>query len=208
MKGKVPVVILEGVWWSVREVPLVLPYFEALARTFPDIDLSHRTFRSVEDVEYYVSKLPKNGGAMLYFACHGSNLHLAPTDDSLISPPELVDALGKAKDGAISFIHFGCCEMVDPQKRRESHEKYLNACGAKWASGYTKEVEWLKSTLLDLAFVAEVFVPYRKGEGYLKKKADWFFINYEQLARELCFSALSKVSEGPKLFPERLRQND
>ncbi len=146
---------------------------------------------------------------MLYFACHGEALHLMPAGRrDKIDQVELLDALGKAKEGAISFVHFGCCEMIDPDLRRVTHQKILDATGAKWASGYTTSVDWLQSTLLDLALVTEVFVPYcASPDGRItkpKKTAQAFVDSYEQLARALGFSALSQFTAGTKLFPERL----
>ncbi|MHB1423243.1 MAG: hypothetical protein ACYC3I_08625 [Gemmataceae bacterium] len=147
---------------------------------------------------------------MLYFASHGEGLHLKPAGErAKINQSELLDALGKAKEGAVSFVHFGCCEMIDPNARRETHQKILDASGARWSSGYTTSVNWLQSMFLDLALVTEVFVPQCASEDgrvtRLKKRASDFVRSYEQLARELGFSALSKVTGGAVLFPERLR---
>jgi hypothetical protein len=207
--SKARVVVLEGTWWSNHEVPLVLPYFNALSISHREIDLSHRTIRSAEDIAYYVSKISKNSKAMLYFACHGEEMQLKPSgENSKISQQELIEALTNAKEGAISFVHFGCCEMVEPRSRRASFEKIMEVTGAKWVSGYTEEVDWLTSTLLDLALVKEVFVPYYVASdgraASLKRKAKNFVSAYEQLARALGFSALSKVTGGTKLFPNRL----
>lgn len=208
---KAPVIILEGSWWSNHEVPLVLPYFNALAISHCEIELSHRTIRNAEDIAYYVSRISKNAGAMLYFACHGSQLNLVPADArTSISQGELLEALGQAKEGAISFVHFGCCEMVAPDNRRKTHQNLLDACGAKWASGYTKKIDWLQSMFLDLALVSELYVPdHKTSDGRtapLKRQTDNFIRMYEQLARELGFSALAKVSAGNLLFPERLQR--
>lgn len=207
--SKAPIYILEGTWWSHHEVPLVLPYFHALAISHRSIDLSHRTIRCLEDIEYYVSKISKNAGAFLYFACHGDHNCLVPADSrSKIPQDALLKALAKAQPGAVSFVHFGCCEMVD-KKRRLSHEYILKACGAKWASGYTKAVDWLRSTVFDLALVSEIFVPHCKYDGKsfkLKNEAGNFVKLYEQAARELGFSALAQVSSGPMLIPKRLNQ--
>ncbi len=208
--SKARVVVLEGTWWSNHEVPLVLPYFHALSISHREIDLCHRTIRSVEDIAYYVGRISKNAGAMLYFACHGEGLHLKPAGErDKINQAELLEALGQAKEGALAFVHFGCCEMIAQQARRETHQSILDASGAKWSSGYTKDVDWLQSMFLDLALVTEVFVPQcASTDGrvtQLKKRATDFVRSYEQLARELGFSALSKVTGGAALFPERLR---
>ena len=209
--SKAPIVILEGQWWRGHEVPLVLPYFHALSISHRNIDVSHKTIRSVEDIAYYVSKISKNSGSMLYFACHGEDLHLEPAGQHAKIPQEkLLQALGEAKEGAISFVHFGCCEMVDPKARRKSHQAVLDASGAKWASGYTKSVDWLQSTFLDLALVSELFAMQHAQEdgrvARLKSKAGAFVNTYSSLSRSLGFSALSSVTGGTKLFPGRLRE--
>ncbi len=206
--SKAPLVVLEGLWWSKHEVPLVLPYFQALATSHKNIELSHRTFRSAADIKHYVSNIPKNAGAFLYFACHGHQLHLCPESKVSISTDEIIDALGFAKYGAVSFVHFGCCEMVDSRNRRGHHEQIMNACDARWVSGYTKEVGWLQPIFIELALVTEIYVPLRKQDGRsfkLKNQAENFFNMYEQTARQLGLSALTTVSGGEMLLPERLR---
>lgn len=192
-------------------MPMLLPYFNALATSQADIELSHRTIRCVDDIRYYVSKIPKNAGALLYFACHGEDQRLFPVADKKgIDPEALVGALSQAKEGAVSFVHFGCCEIVDAAQRRACHQPIMEATNARWVSGYTTEVDWLQSTFLDLALVAEVYVPdYQARDGRtapLKRSADQFVNNYEQLARSLGFSALSRVTKGELLFPPRLHQ--
>lgn len=208
--GKAPVIILEGSWWSDHEVPMVLPYFNALATSHQEIDLGYRTIRNAEDIKYYVSRISKNARAMLYFACHGSNLTLYPSEGCAVEMDELIAALTCAKRGAVSFVHFGCCEMVDPNNRRRSHKKILDCCRAKWVSGYTTSVDWLQSMFLDLALVYEVFVPTHHNvlsvQRVIKRNAESFVKTYEQLARALGFSALSNVSGRQLLFPKRLHQ--
>ncbi len=153
--------VLEGTWWSNREVPQVLPYFQALENSGNRINLSHRTIRNIEDINYWVSKIRKNEKAFLYFACHGENQMLVPSDNP-ISSDKLHRALRQAKEGAIEFIHFGCCEMISPNERRRSLEAYLSVSGAKWVSGYSKAIDWLPSMLLDLALIADLAIPYHE----------------------------------------------
>lgn len=209
---KAKLIILEGAWEETHESPKILPFFVALANTNTDIELKHRTFRNTDDIRHYVSSIPKGAKAMLYFACHGADRELAPEHKGpRITEIELLEALKSSNEGAISFIHFGCCEMVSEAKRRKWHENILEASGARWCSGYTKSVDWLASTLLDMALVSEVFVPSNLAadgrSAPLKRKADAFIHNYEQLARSMGFSALTNVSAGPLLFPMRLHAN-
>ncbi|MBE7515127.1 MAG: hypothetical protein HS105_00735 [Chloracidobacterium sp.] len=206
---KARIVILEGTWWNTHEVPLVLPYFHALEISHREIDISHRTFRNADDVSYYVSRIPKNSGVFLYFACHGVDSELKPAGErSRISWEALQEVLSSAKDGAISFIHFGCCEMVRSGARRETLEPLLDISGAKWVSGYTNEIGWLESMLLDLALVSQVFVPFSWASdgrtAQLKRRATKFVENYEHLARQLGFSALCRLTNKDLLIPSRL----
>ena len=201
--------MLEGTWWSNREVPQVLPYFEALANSGNRINLSHRTFRNVKDIGYWVSKIKKNEKAFLYFACHGENQMLIPADGrSPIKNDQLLYALDCAKSGAIEFLHFGCCEMISRNNRRKSLENYLQATNAKWVSGYSESVDWLQSTLLDLALIADLAVPYhedgKKKNVKMSFRGRKYLNNYEQLVRRLGFSGAYNNGVGTiELFPRR-----
>jgi hypothetical protein len=210
-RKKARILILEGTWWKAHEVPQMLPYFQALAVTHQDeIEILHRTFRSADDIAYYVSQIPKDDGVMLYLACHGSDGVLEPTDTSSIPLADVARALEQAaKPGAIDFVHFGSCEMVALGRRRESHAEIMKACGATWVSGYTKAVDWLPSTFLDLMLATSIFAPqYGEKDGRSKRinhNANHFFGMYDQTARQLGFSALSVDSSGERLYPPALR---
>jgi hypothetical protein len=202
--------ILEGSWWKAHELPQVLPYFQALAATQGTISLAHRTIRSIDDIAYWVKKIPKNGRSFLYFACHGEGLDLLPGGRrSRVSRDALLDVLSEAKVGAIAFLHFGCCEMVDPRHRRRSLQDLADASGAYWVSGYTSSVDWLRSMFLDLALLAEVYLTFAKTGNRrgpkLQSHVQRFIRDYEQLARALGFSGLSRgVVAKDNLFPQRL----
>ncbi len=201
--------ILEGVWWQNREAPHVLPYFEALQRSHGPLALAHKSFRSAEDIEFWVKRISKNASVFLYFACHGSNLDLQPVDGrSSIHREDLLAALKCAKPGAIAFLHFGCCEMVDASNRRATLNELAEACGARWVSGYTESVDWLQSTLIDLAVVGDLYIPYhRMKRPQIRPRAKKFVTRYEQLARELGFSGLATDSAGTGwLVPQRLHK--
>lgn len=203
--------VLEGTWWSNREVPQVLPYFTALANSADRINLSYRTFRNIEDVEHWVSRIGKNERAFLYFACHGEDQQLIPADGrSPISNSSLLEALDNSKKGAIEFLHFSCCEMISRDNRRESLQNYLEASKGKWVSGYRKSPDWLQSMLLDLALVADLAVPYHndgKAKGVkLSFRGRRFLKDYRQPVESLGFSgAYSNRAGNIELFPRRHR---
>lgn len=210
MKGKC--VILEGSWWRTHEAPQVLPYMQALAASNGGFDIGHHTLRCADDVKFWIKKIPKDARALVYFACHGEGQDLLPVGErSRVTRAELIDALACAKRGAVSFLHFGCCEIVDRKRRRKSLSELAQACDAYWVSGYTESVDWLRSTMLDIALVAEMYVGFaraglRKGPK-LQGQAKRFLADYNELARRLGFSGLSYLGQGRnyRLFPARLR---
>lgn len=203
--------ILEGSWWKPQELPQVLPYFQALTATRPEIGLTHRTIRSLDDIRFWVKKVPKNSRSFLYFACHGQDLDLLPDRNkrNRVHRGDLLEVLGEAKPNAIAFLHFGCCEMVDPQRRGASLRELARAANAHWVSGYIEEVDWFRSMFLDLALLAEVYLPFAmagSGPGpKLKHHVTRFMGDYSQLAKRLGFSGLARGIVGQNnLFPKRL----
>lgn len=203
---RAPVFVLEGAWDNPHEAPQILPYFTAYAQSHRYIDLQHRTFRCVEDIEYYVKKVPKQERAFFYFACHGNEGNLIPSDGrSKISIQAVENALSNAKEGSIEFVHFSCCDFVKSTNRRQTLSKLREAVDASWVSGYTRGVDWLSSTLLDLAFIDNVYVPWHRSD---KPAVEDFITNftndYEQLARSLGLSGMYVHRREESLFPKRL----
>ena len=209
-RGRVSLYVLEGAWDKPHEAPQVLPYFEAYANTFRAIDFNHRTFRCIEDVEYYVSRLPKGKRAFLYFACHGEVGSLIPSDaKNKIPSAKINNALSRAKENAIGFVHFGCCSYVraEPNARRATLSAIQSASGAAWVSGYTTDVDWLPSTLLDLALINDIYVPWAREptqKAKHEKRINVFSKSYAELCKALGLSALNNVSGNEKLFPSKV----
>jgi hypothetical protein len=210
-KRRAPCYIFEGTWWANREVLQVLPYLQALRESDGHLDLSHRTFRSANDLTYWFGRIPRTERAFVYVACHASDGNLYPTDGrSPVVWEKLCEALGAARPGAMEFLHFGSCGIVDARDRRGSLESLADASNARWVSGYVRPIDWLPSMLLDLALVGELFLPFyhetRTRRPHLKARTHWFLRSYEQLARELGFSGLARNLAGvDALIPRRLR---
>lgn len=213
MKTKpMTVYMLEGTWWSARETPQVLPYLQALENSGDKIKLAYSTIRNDDDIAYVVSKIKPNEHAFLYIACHGEEQSLYPVDEEEITNEELCNAL-KAKPGAIDFLHIGCCDMIKlkgTNARKESLKKYLDASGAIWVSGYATYVDWLPSTLLELALISELAIPYndkriRKKAPRLSRRGESFIEDYKQLAKSLKFSGAYRNEKSGDfwMFPQR-----
>src|SRR5262249_28711504 len=151
--------IFEGVWWRTGEVPLVLPFLQALERFDGGLSLSHKTFRSAEDLAFWFNRIPMHERAFVYIACHADSGDLQPVDGrSRVKWANLLDALQAHRENAIEFLHFSACGIVQEGNRRETLEALADASRARWVSGYTRDVEWVPSMLLDLAVVSELFL--------------------------------------------------
>jgi hypothetical protein len=186
-----------------------LPYFQAISETVAPLDIGHRTFRCAEDLDYWIARIPKRSAAFVYVACHGGDSGLEPVRRAFIPRARIVEAFGRAKQDAISFLHFGTCGMVAEGDRRTSLREIRRACGARLISGYAGDVTWLPSTLLDIVIAAELFVPYhsdrKEGAPRLATRTRGVFRQYEALARKLGFSALVADTAGvERMIPERL----
>jgi|CXWL01.1.fsa_nt_gi hypothetical protein len=206
------VYVLEGAWSSAMESPMILPYLTAYANSHNDVKVQYRTIRCKDDVAYYVSQIRKGTKAFLYIACHGFVGQLHPTNvTNVLTVDDVCDVLGHAKDEAISFIHFGSCQFVHSAQRRNLLEKLRKPASALWVSGYTKSIDWLPSTWLDLALISEVYVPWRNAttnQKAAKERAHQFIANYDQLARSLGFSGLSTLGDDGLLIPTKLSNGD
>ena len=190
----------------------MLPYMHAYQASHREVSVFHRTIRTQEDLSYYLGKIPKGARSFVYIACHGEVGWLDPSDKANRIPMEGVcAALKTAKEESISFLHFGCCEFLQPTDatRRNYLSEFLSGInGGHWVSGYTRDIDWLSSTLLDLALISEVYVPWWKKPTHLamaRKRAEKFVASYEQLARSLGFSALARFGDAEYLIPQRLR---
>lgn len=207
---KAPVFVLEGIWETLLEPPHVLPYLAAYEQSHREANVFHRTFRNQADLAYYIGRIPKGKQAFVYVACHGQVGVLDPSDKaSKIPATGVVEALSAAKHQSIAFLHFGCCEFVQSEDatRRATLSNLMQAAGAQWVSGYAKPVDWLSSMLVDLALISAVYIPWHNEPTKAAKAhraANEFLHSYEQLARELGFSALSRLTNQPTLFPRRL----
>src|SRR5262249_21398072 len=121
-----------------------------------------------------------------------------------------IEGLRAAKKGAVEFLHFGACEIVEEGNRRRSLEALAEASGARWVSGYVKSVDWLSSMLLDIAVVADLYLPFYHDtysrRPQLQNGANGFLEPYEKLAGVFVFRGWPRRLGGINgLIPERLR---
>lgn len=114
---------------------------------------------------------------LYYFAFHGAShsLHIEGCETSL-------DVLSEKLSGKLAnkIVHFGCCETLKTDKRHL--RRFLQKTGALAISGYTEQVAFFESTLLDILYfqVCQDWKDIRKIE-------DVMLSNYRILAKNLGF---------------------
>ncbi|MFM7052377.1 MAG: DUF6642 family protein [Planctomycetota bacterium] len=150
---------LETDWSEVRATPSVEPMLELLRRCPLRIPFIHRNVVTMDALGYYMSKWTQKRHAdhpILYLAFHGiegevqfGDLRGKPTRVSL---DELEESLAGKCQGRV--IHFGCCQTIGVSQRRL--QRFIDATGALAVSGYGKDIDWVRSAVLDLALFASI----------------------------------------------------
>ena len=141
---------LEGSWDDdLADRSSVLPVLELLER-LRQIDFIHRDVGTRTELEHYLRRwtdeeLDYN---VLYLAFHygESGLWISDSPDGEVSLDILGGLLADELDGC--FVHFGSCSVMQAPTARL--KRFLEQTGARAASGYSEEVDWLDSAAMDL----------------------------------------------------------
>lgn len=146
---------IEGNWEdTLRGSASVRPVLELLEDN-AGVRFIYRDCSTIEEFEFLVDKWRQRGYRdyrILYLAFHGA------CGEIVISPRArlTLKALGERLGGRCRnrIIYFGSCSVLDlPGKAIRS---FLAASGAKAVCGYTTDVDWIKSTALDLIAMSEL----------------------------------------------------
>ena len=173
MSKRAPVCILEGTWWSNHEVPLILPYFHALATSHREIDLSHRTIRGADDIAYYVRRSRATRGHFSTLPAMGSGSGFRPPMAvRRFRPRDCSRPWRRRKPARLRSCTSGAARWSRRRHAARPMRRSRRRPGARWVSGYTTPVDWLQSTLLDIALVSEVFVPDHQAQAETSAKTE------------------------------------
>ena len=143
---------LEALWnRNIENKLTVLPILELVAKT-RGIKFIYLTSNTLSEFEFNLKLLSrKRTYQILYFAFHGDS-DLIELGDSAISLKELEGMLaGRFKD---LVVHFGSCGTmnVDLGKLNE----FTKNAGVRMVSGYTKEVDWIESSAMDMLYFSKL----------------------------------------------------
>jgi len=154
--------VLEALWSEdLRDLSSIYPFISGLC-TANEWTLYYRWFDSANDIQHWVNRFQRmrvgrDKAKILYLAAHGTRKGLE-TREGLIPGAKLVPILRKAP--SIRGVHLGSCALA----RSDMPRRLIEKTKVRWVAGYTKEVHWLESTLVDLLFLDWMYTGVPKGE--------------------------------------------
>jgi hypothetical protein len=150
---------LETDWSEVKASPSVEPMLELLRRSPLGIPFVHRNVVTVDALDYYLKKWTQRRHdefPILYLAFHGIEGEVQFGDLRRRSARVSLDALEEALRGRCQgrVIHFGCCQTLGVSQRRL--RRFIDETGALAVSGYEKDIDWVRSAMLDFTLFASI----------------------------------------------------
>ena len=144
------------------------------------VDYAYRRCATMPEVVKIITEFCKpsyKDFGIIYFASHGTKSCIR-FDDTDVSLDDLAKYFSNQFTRKI--IHFGSCSTIKVDKRNLN--KFLCETGAAAVSGYKNDVDFLKSTVLDLLYfqLCQTSVEVSKIKNAMNSQ-------YSSLARELGF---------------------
>lgn len=147
-----PILALETEWEEyISDTKSVGPALQFLKDT-ANIPFWLRRIPSSETLFSYLERgVKEKKMRILYFAMHGSekSLEISGHDQSIT-----LEDLAKRLKGQLKYkdivVHFGACSFMQADKK--VFQKFKDFTGARIVSGYTEEIPFISSMLLDMAY--------------------------------------------------------
>ena len=150
---------LETDWSEVRTSPSVEPMLELLKRSPLSIPFVHRNVVTADTLDYYLKKWTQrrhDDYPILYLAFHGIEGEVQFGDlrrrGARVSLDCLEDSLRGRCAGRVS--HCGFRRTLGVSQRRLC--QFIEETGALAVSGYEKDIDWMRSAMLDFTFFASI----------------------------------------------------
>jgi hypothetical protein len=157
--------------WSLNGNHSVRPLFETLAGIAAENPFGFR-YDMFCDESSLAKILVSVGGDShyhsLYLAAHGDENTIYGLDDAAVSRAVFRNRLrfGNANH-TITGLYFGSCSIC----HQNNAEFFLNAeqgCNVNWIAGYSKPVDWIDSSSVDLIFFAKLI--QQRQKNFRRKK--------------------------------------
>jgi len=120
------------------------------------VEFVFRNVASFRDLSYYIEQLQKKlykDFQIIYLAFHGHSQLIGIPSESV---PLYLSDLAKIANGVFQdkIIHLGSCRTLNTSDR--IIKKFKKETGAKIVSGYTKSVDFIRSSVMDIAYFSEL----------------------------------------------------
>jgi hypothetical protein len=148
---------LEADWPRMRRGHTVKPLLDVLRASMLEVPSIHRHVATHDSLLYYLGKWTQRAHAdfrILYFAVHGVEGEVQFGDLRLNANCVHLDLLEEHLAGKCAgrLIHCSSCRTIDLPATRI--QRFLSRTGALGISGYLGDVDWIRSIVFDLAFLA------------------------------------------------------
>lgn len=178
---------LEGEWYpnNIRENSSVEPYLRFLKDTMK-IPYFFRRVNAKDSFQKYLHQLGKKSNAaysIVYFAFHGTPGAIDLDSKESITLQEIAEIAEEKGLFKKKVLLFSSCSTfdLDPSELPAFKKK----TGAKLIAGYSQEIDFFDSALLDLAFLNRV-----AASGGTRKIEHWINNKHPMLQKELGFTII------------------
>jgi hypothetical protein len=173
--------VIESRWWRSRN-DSVRPLFETLAGIVEGNPHSVRYDMFVEEdsLSQIISDVARDPDLhSIYIGAHGDETSICGLGDATISRTRLRNMLrGANAAGAIAGLYFGSCLIATP-RNVSFWLTETPTTGLKWIAGYTKSVDWVDSSAVDMIFWSKYLHERRTNRSRRRdKKAELDMVKY------------------------------
>lgn len=143
--------VIEGEWDDKLYKDLTVKSSLSLLKEVSDIDFIFRKTNTVESLISYLktsSKSTYKNYSVLMIASHGSRYDIELSKDQYIDLVDLADVCEGMFTGKI--VHFSSCSIAGNESRLSY---FKETTGAIAVSGYSKTIEFLESSILDIVLL-------------------------------------------------------
>jgi hypothetical protein len=152
------IAVLESQWWEGRHTS-VRGLFSLISDLTHDGATDKYHYETINSEVAARDSIRRVGGISgvhyLYVACHGDKDGLHLSNGDIISRVKLANdlaAISQSKASGITGVHLGACLFGI----EETAEFVLDRGNMLWIAGYDSEVDWMKSSALDMLFFNEI----------------------------------------------------
>ena len=147
----------------------------------PPLQVAHQFIASADHLEQYVNREtgflwadPDSHNTPVYYLSFHGSPGAVHSEIDRIGSPVFYKAFKKFSDSE-NLIYFGSCSVLRGKRGTKFAEKLLSASGTKAIIGYTKDVDWMDSMMVDLLFFYHFFSdlePWKNLEEIFSKVKD------------------------------------